>query len=640
MATTSKFVEIESVQKEPNKRISQTVTCITTTTTTMTKVINEPSIEPHADPDEVSCAQMPKILLYESTKDEENILTDDDTNSALSSIDSKELEGDLKEASPPMQDTIPNIDQIDTQMQNLSFISPVYRGGGGGGGGNATAKTDESVHHMSRQFDQLDLDGEKDGELDGEDPNDDKATKSGKSTFSGSVQTLSSNDTVDEELNQSENADKKDDSVIVLSDTDSEEEEDEEQPPKRNVSQEPPLKPTFTSSNDPAMYNISTIDSSTMQKVNNFFDNAPFVEPAGPDVTIEHSFNTSHRSQSDKEEIFVAETSDEESCNSVIDTSVTDKTGQQTDHKSKQKRINDDAESNQPEFSDNNITVDIPVIKSTSDQPRQLIRSQSGVKVKASHSSPIVKTASIDVDGLKRTSSNVIVRTPGSSIRVNSNNGQVNIAAKININIEIVEDSSEESSEDGIPPRKSQAIQSSEDCECSQYNNLNTNNVQSNDEVRKSSNSTSPGNSVDNARTPAKNGKLNAAKTPSKTPTKTPTTASKIKQFAFVPPKSMTKAKKIELKDAAEDNTKLSTKSIASESDGDENVFKVDKSIPVSPRDQELLVSGIHLFLVSTSRIDFELLNYSTKFTVMRGKRPKLFAAIQLLKGNKLIELL
>lgn len=526
---TSRFVTVESTnaQNEKNIPVSQTVMCTTTTTTTtMTRVLGEPA----AEGDDVSCAQKPRVLLYESTRDDD-ILTDDDTDSVGTSIDSKELESGLKEISQlTTQDTVANIDRIDTQMQSLSFISPLNRS-------KLTSKSEDNVQNMSRQFDQLELQNENEQE---------KNDTPSKCVLSCSVQTLSSNDSMDHaEVSAKEIQDKNESyEVIVLSDSDTDEAPaDEVVPRSRIVSQEPPLKPSYANSNDNVLYNLSSLDDDTaMQRVNNFFDNAPFVEPA------ENSFNTSHMSNSIREDIFVPETTDEES--------IDEENVQQIE--SEAKYSNEQIESNQPNFSDNNIIVDIPVIKSTSDQPRQIIRSTSGVRLTASRSSPIIKTTT------------GIIRTPGSSIRVKqcSNNGQVNIAAKININIQIVEDSSEESSEDNKPTRKSQAIQSSEEC---QHNHSI---ASSNPEVERATKNTHSKVFEDpKPHTPA-----------IETPKKTPSTASKLRQFEFVPPRSMSKIR--------DDNAEIKAvnRTISSETSENNDGFQIDKSIPISPRDQKLLV--------------------------------------------------
>lgn len=567
---TSKFVTVESVNAE--KEASQTVTCTTTTRTTMTRVVNEAPVEC----DEVPCAQKPKILLYESTKEDNgsDILTDDDTDSVGSSIDSKELELGIKEMSQlTTQGNAANIDRIDTQMQNLSFASPLNKG-------NSTTKSDEHFQNMSRQFDQLELQQESLKEITAE-----NIEEANNRSLSCSIQTLSSNDTMDHEaVEGAEEIQGKDDSneVIVLSDSDTDEPPPAEKEPRtRIMSQEPPLKPSFASSNDNAMYNISPLSSSAMQKVNNFFDNAPFVEP------IENSFSTSRMSNSVHEDVYVPETTDEESVNesavnesSIAESIKNDEVAKQTEQ-SEAIVLHEEIEQIQPDFSDNNIIVDIPVIKSTSDQPRQVIRSTSGVRLTASHSSPIIKTSA------------GIIRTPGSSIRVNSNNGQVSIAAKININIQIVEDSSEESSEDNMnkPARKSQAIQSSEDCPQNHSDRSSTPDGETAQKRGDQKPQEEP-----KPRTPARNNKLDAIKTP----TKTPSTANKLKQFEFVPPRSMSKNKIIDsptekktTSDSAD--TKPANKSISSESSECNDGFVVDKNIPVSPRDQRLLVSSICL---------------------------------------------
>lgn len=575
LATINSIVAIESVDAQ---KVTRTTT---TTTTTMTKVVQDQPLEIEAG--ELACAQKPKVLLYESTKEDNqsDILTDDDTDSVGSSIDSKEIEAGLKEISQPTtQGTATNIHRIHTQMQNLSFLSPSERE-------HLTVKNDENLKNMSRQFTQLDLCNDDSGS----DKTEENITQNEKSLLSNSIQTLSSNDTLDQEPNMSKKTGENNVSneVIVLSDSDTEEAAPESEPRKRNISQEPPLKPTCPSSNDAAMYNLSNIDNSAMQKVNNFFDNAPFIEPA------DSSFCSSRMSKSNnQEDVFIPETSDEESINnskSAINTSiVAAAVVEQPKESGFKEPQNEEMEQDRPDFSDNNIIVDIPVVKSTSDQPRQIIRQTSGVRLTASRSSPIVKTStsSFDPDGVKRKSSNIILTTPGSSIRVNSSNGQLNIAAKININIQIVEDSSEESSEDNKPARKSHAIQSSEDCQHSTDDYQSGNSNHSDEIIPKTLSSKVSPKDSNIARTPTKNTKLDTVKTPDKTPS----TASKIKQFQFVPPKSMTKNKKTVAEQENENvATKSSNQSIESEASENGDGFQVDKNIPISPRNQKLLVN-------------------------------------------------
>lgn len=587
MLATSRVVAVQSVneQKDRNTQAPQTVARVrtTTTTTTMTNMVEEALIDHHDN--DISCAQQQqqqKILLYESTRDETQsaLLTDDDMDSVNSSVDSK----DRKENSDLNQDTVDNdVDRIDTQMQSLSFMSTPD------GQGAGDVQGDDGLQHLSRQLDQLDIDNAPD---DFNEPVDEEQKRD-------SIVSLSSNDTSDDESEQLEDTQDQNDenSVIVLSDSDTEEAKASNEsspppspsPPKRIISQEPPLKPA--SSNDPAMYNISPIDSSSMQRVNNFFDNAPFIHPCEPIEEVENSFNSSRVSQkSQKSDVFIPETSDEESMieDSVKNDSVHDKSKQSNEKEKSEStdqqqndasvRADEELESNDANMSDNNIIVDIPVKKSASDQPRQVTKSPSGVRVKASRSSPITKTSS---------SNNVIIKKPGNcGFTVNSNNGQLNIAAKININIQIVEDSSEDSSEDNNKPnRKSQAIQSSEDQ--SSNRNTNTSSNDMNSESPKPTQADSEHDSL-NTRTPSKNSRLDSV---NKTP-KTPQTASKLKQFEFVPPKSMTKSKRPETsKQPAmnESGVKSLNKSITSEgseSDG----FQFDKHIPISPRDQKLLV--------------------------------------------------
>lgn len=558
---TSKFVTVE---KESRAQMTTTVVQ-TTTSSTITKVVNDEPKE--LDTEELSCAQQPKMLMYESTKDDaqSDLLTDDDTNS-LGSIDSNELPGRKQISQQSTQDnTGVNIDQIDTQLQNLSFVSPSVS--------RRDVNDDEHLQNMSRRLDKLDIDDDNQQE---DMPKQSLKLETNRLSVV-SIQTLSSTDIPDNDQNQSvatQNEQNNSDVVIVL--TDSEGDKDD----GRNC-REPPLKPKCPSINDGAMYNISPIDTLSMQQVNQFFDNAPFTEV----VEVDQSFNASRLSnKTDKDDDeCVPETTYEESIEnkSIVDSNSSDVAV-------------DQPKASEAIFSDNNIVMDIPVIKSTSDQPRQLIGSISGVRLTASHSSPLIKasTGATESECIKTSGSNVIVNTPTNAIRYNSSNGQLNIAAKININIQIVQESSEESCEEN--PRKSQAIRSSNEYE----NQSDIDDTQHANQSDSSSGGylkvplTRSPNTPRNRQTPAKNGKMKAINTP----TRTPSTGSKIKQFEFVPPKSMTKAKKTDTNLDTEtinsnNEAKSTNRSPISDNLDDENGFKVDTSIPISPRDQKLLVS-------------------------------------------------
>lgn len=658
LATTKTVAAASTnVKMETDRNITQTITHTTTTmSTTMPRDgrgigTNEKKLET------IPSEQKPKLLLYESTilhgttidkdPDASDSLTDDDTDSVRSSIDSNELEDGMKNVSQT-QPSVINIESIDSQMQILTVQSQSQHREDNDE--TKTSKTD--LVNLSHQFNFLDISQA-------------EPKRTNQSIYS--IQSLSSADTFDREGTEIQNNSiQKNEShdVIVLSDTESEVSiERPKEEATRRISQEPPLKCTATSDNDGAVYNISSnephlISSFAMQQVNQFFDNVPFTE------LCENSFNSTLLSRSLKDPVYVSESTDNESSadvSSKCDESVlkeipkhphgkpaVDDIPECSDNTDKVEEVN------KLEFSGNNIVFDIPVVKSSSDQPQQLIRSQSGIRLTAFNSSPITKPST----AFTTSASNVVLKKNGSSITVNSNNGQVEISAKININIHIStqeDSSSDASSEKNVPTNRPRITQSENFDEAANQCKINVNHISG-----KENRNTPNKQLISNAGTPKPNGTPKANKTPrlkenenvqrtikkpnegkeqnpgdgrsqsvkkaeqkpgiitptrpqiivddsyvndtrrsvkkrdlTKTPAKalpkTPSTASKLKEFEYVAPKSLTKSssKSRRLQNSVEKQGKK--KHATDETLHKDDSFEVDQRIPITPKDQKLL---------------------------------------------------
>lgn len=612
----TKAVAVETVDGDVNavKKVTQLVAQRTTTTMT------EPT---HQSEDKnTEGGRKPKMLLYESTishssmaGDEtkhSDIMTDDDTDSASSSIELSMRELSLK--TQPLVDKINPI-EMTTATDNAE----------------TNENEVENLLNLSHQFKSLGISQNK-TEL--------KKNNTNRSTCS--IHSISSTESVgNEKIDKNDtNQQSESDEIIVLSDT------DEEEP--LEISQEPPLKPALLSNNDAGAFNVtptlsSKVDDVVMEKVNHFFDNIPHTE------FIENSFNTTLISTSLREEVYVSESSEDES---EIHSTSNENDQQNT------KNVTEATEKTEPkrdelEYSGNNIVLDIPVVKSSSDQPHQLIKSLSGIRLTGSNSSPVIRTSVTNTNSefVRTPTGNVLLKKTGSSIKVNSNGGQVNISAKININIQITstDSSSDTSSEDKETETQNRRktlteaqTQNESDGNLNQSSDECTQNATScdpnyiptpmdrsidlepNDNNEKDDLANGTTESVSIAEksivneTPKSHKNLNnystcSNRTPNtvknmtlKTPKasakkhprvveadspKTPTTASKLKQFQYVAPKSLTKSSSKMQKNQEIDrprqkqSEKNGTKSGTTGAEG----FVVDENIPVEPHDQRLL---------------------------------------------------
>lgn len=657
---TTKTVAVQATNKDLNTgvKVTQTITHTTTKRTTLSNSINDGDFEsepiPCAQQPKILLCES---TVGQDDDDDDNggMLTDDDTDTMGSiSIDSQEIEDGLKELSQPTQDNgnnpienIGNTDQVDTidaigdsesfgsmepiqdtepnkvvkptesmeseksieqiesivvaqpaeylypvnelydietQMQSLSFISPFIAN-------SVRPKNDENMQNLSHQLKRMDIaveKGEEQKPLTAETIESANVSEK-KAVLECSIQTLSSTEpeehkpSVEKDCNESSD-------VIVLSDS-----ECGDEPAMLNAKSSaiPPI--SEPSENDGAVYNTSSLmpksmvelDSEVEKKLNRFFDNIPFVEPA------ENSFNTTQLSATVDDPLFVAETSDE---GSVVDKTASEVSASQhsepvapivtapkpaisvkltksneSEHNERPKASKEVTRPTTPaEISSNSIVVDIPVIKSSSDQPSSVIRSHSGVRLKTSNSSPIIKLNSID--------------------------GQVNISAKININIQIApmtDSSSDASSDRGSKSSKSEPVTSSDDQNANdpvtskeKVVTVNIEEVVMSDENRAPSKGAQlkKPSVVNSPRTPT----VERKKTIQGDTIKTPSTASKLKQFTFQAPRSMTKTKPNDTPKSKKP-TKDANDTSTGDDDGNQSKFKVDDNIPISAEHQMLL---------------------------------------------------
>lgn len=611
---TTKTVAVQSTDKDLNTgaEFTRTITHTTTKRATLTEPMNDDG-ELESEP---ACAQKPRILLCESTVGQEDasnsqqdILTDDDTLGSIS-IDSQEIEAGLKELSQPTQEytnvridesepiisvpfdnapsqpieptelgefenpteslypvkALADIESIDTQMRSLSFISPFFKN-------DRPQKVDENVQRLSHQLESLDLviNNRASQEMPLNTTQVDRKSLAKKEHLNYSIQTLSSTtESVDNKLPSAARHSKHE--VIILSDSES------EMAIQPNINKAPAQPATEPSDNDGAVYNTSSLvpkaiadlDSEVLSKLNRFFDNAPFTEAA------ENSFNTTPLSNSVHDVVYVGETTDEESAVEKTVSEVSEQVNEpeqqvnteETNVNTHQNGISE----RQTEISDNNIVVDIPVIKSSSDQPPQVIRSHSAVRLKASNSSPIIKLNSID--------------------------GQVNISAKININIQIApitDSSSDTSSDKSSKSSKSGPVASSGDPNSNDDANSNEMPVQVKLEKKCKITKAEASNAGydDIASGTSKNSSLPKSPfTPARKKlmqcenVKTPSTASKLKGFEFQAPRSMTKTKPpIESPKTAKKNSTP----VQHEAQAKSSNFQIDNNIAVSAEHQRLL---------------------------------------------------
>lgn len=354
--------------------------------------------------------QKPKLLLYETTvetaskfskNDSSSILTDDDTDSVGSSVDTNFFNNIL--AGGKVEQCAQKVNDIESQLENLSISTPTTKS-------SVINKRDEE---LSEKLQQLDLIKETDEFKAFQQRTDEKSflhcsaiTLSSKATSPDKKSTKSS------ENNQTELEDI--DEVIVLSDT-SEDEEDEEddsvQPAKQKSGEERFYNVT------PSAANNSKLNSLVMNRINNFFDNVPEAEAV-------HTNNTTILSAdlSQHQSLYVSETSIEEEDQDVsISKENSNDEEMDVSNKSTYFESEDNAklvENENTASKNSNPNVDKYIQPSPPKTPSSNLISNK----QSSESTPIPVTNS------------------ASSVQVTSvNSGQINISAVININIKISE---------------------------------------------------------------------------------------------------------------------------------------------------------------------------------------------------------
>lgn len=534
----------------------------TTTTTVMTTEKVELN-NAEALPSVKASGQKPKILCDSTlttgdTKNdnESDILTDDDTDSVGSSVDTEFIEKALDNTIAPADTN--EVDEVGTDFNRMSISMMTTQ-----------PKNEKSFLEISTQFDRLTVKNEQETNtqdahcsivtLSSTNDDDDQDTKSGISSSS--------------EMNE----------VIVLTDSDNDEKE-------RRVSEM--LQPPTASSDD---FNVSAMaddlpESSAMHKVNDFFDNVP--EPKNRTILSDVSvINATHQ-----ESIYVSQT--------IFD-DTQDDSKLAFDQQSVAK-VNDNGEDEALHVTDNDIRIDIPVSKSSSDQPRQLTKTQSGIKLTTTNSTPIIESTVKKSQCIPRSSSNTprdlsaLIKNNGGSIKLHTDsNGQVNISARININIHIAKiddessDDSRRDTKDRTTPKDTPAIdsESSENAKQSEKNVQSPpqNEVQEAEIIVKAVFDTDDvieaSNDVIEATIDDK-----AAERKPPTTTKTPSTANKLKQFEYATPKSMTKTSKKLIYETPK--MKAPTTVENDKENLPDNLpegFQIDKTIPVAAKDQLLL---------------------------------------------------
>lgn len=578
---------------ERQETISAQISTTTTTTTVIEQQIENAPVAiagrmVSKETATTNSGQRPKILMYESTltakvDDATDLLTDDDTNSVGSSIDSEFIQTIDKNN----ESTTKNTEQVGIQLESLS-ISATYT--------DQRTTQDKSVDDMmnlSHRLSGMDLLGQADTVV--KSMKTESQAELDETNRNCSAVTLSSTESeVENEEPETKASDGRKSSIIVLSDSD---DESSAQPPLKTV---PRSTADYLVSSDPpsdAVVNLPS--SSVMHKIDEFFDNVP-------------SLNTSLIENEPVEEIHVSESTcnddpSENTSNSIEEPSIGNKSVTHDDANRSSPSIVpatcDDASSEEDEFVGVTEVRNVPVAKSSSDQVHPVSCMLSGIKVKTTNSTPIIESAIHNADGVRRTDSNGLsaaVKSTGSTIKFNTDsNGHLNIAAKININIQISnastsEDSSPETSQKDEASLDTPAIESETIPETA-----NTKKSSAEDASDSESVTSLPATQVKSIASSPEQQKphrrhfqapsihvsvrdTNSPRTPA---------INRLKSFEFSAPKSMTKLSAAENSSYVTPRRKLAAQPNKENELPDEmpNGFRIDKSINVDPKDQLLL---------------------------------------------------
>lgn len=565
--------------------------------------------------------QKQNVLLHEVSstmskmeKDESIITDDDDTNSIGSSVDTDFINDIISPTTKVNQSNNHKsefVEEIGTQLKNISISSPAQFFH------DKFEQDAQNMSGLSQKFTEMGLlrNTTDDFKVNERSKQDDEACQSKsdavrKSLLEMSVVTISSVSAHEREQQilavHVANADTVETpiDVIVLSDSE--------------LGSNPGSRDDI---NQIVFYNVSTetetekphtVNTMIMDKVNKFFDNVP--------DQIEDSFTTEKpiKPAVADESIYISETCPSDTAQNESD-AVSDNLS--------------DANLNAAKMlTDGNASIreadaDVFVSAHGSDlQPtngtNHFTEGQIIAMSVESHADPSPQICTVASD-LKEKSPEMI-KNAGSSIKITSSNlascgEKVSISAQININIQISGLDSTTSESDDSNYSNQQLENSSE-----QIGN-NDDDESIDDELQHSTRSTSvtpaktpvktpvkapinpPAETAANTlvktpvRTPRKTPIKNTLKTPRSINKNTPNSVLKLKQFEFVPPKSLTKTKKNipNEKDSTdsetfrtaqvEEKSKTTDKKRDDDSDKEAYDFVIDRNIPVAPKDQMLL---------------------------------------------------
>lgn len=566
-------------------------------TTTMTTIVDRNENVAAAVPERVgskdsattNSGQRPKILMYESTVTSKNdtsvnehsidVLTDDDTNSVGSSIDAEFIhKTDTNNESK-------RVERVGTELESLDISTSIDQLT------TQDKSRDDSLVNLSHQFSGMGL-LRKPQAMKSEEPE----------AQDYSALTLSSADSADgNDKPKATTDDSRKHSIITLSDTD---DESINQPPLKIIPR--PMEDYNVSSNLPADALANLPSSTLMHKMQKFFDNVPSLNAS---VSSEHLDRTNEHGN---ESIYVSETTvgdddsesashhepsiDQANMSSVPDETEANRGSTERSLESVVPETEAGDNAIEDELAGVNEMRNVPLTKSSSDQARPVVKTLSGIKLTTTNSTPIIESSVRDADGVKRSNSNnvsAIVKNTGSSIKFNAgSSGQLNIAAKININIQISnhdtstsEDSSPEQSMKDEASLETPAIESEPIAETAK-------NSQNESSSSDSGDSLPPTQAKSVASSPEQHPPPQAK--PDRgcdTPT-TPSVIQKIKSYEFVAPKSMTKTGATDASGYETPKRKMAAAHPDKENDLPEQLpdgFQIDRSIGVDPKDQLLL---------------------------------------------------
>lgn len=559
---TSTISKMEACNRK--ETINAEVSTFTTTTVIQPEeIVAVPTHITSKGTNATNSGQKPKIMLYESTMTSKNatnlneagadVMTDDDTNSVSSTSDHE----------------FANSISIDT-----------------------TAKTprldaNDGMLNLSQRFGGMDLVH-----------NIDTMPTEQREDLDETAMTLSSTESApkDQPSNVTTSNRSSKSSVIVLSDTEEEEEEVDggsDQPPLKIIPR--PMEDYNVSSSLPSTAVASLPSSTLMHKINKFFDNVPSMDTSSLNESM-LSIRSAASGDAPHESIHVSEsTCDDDSKNDTVDT---DNQSARDDNIQVNIEMMDRSSPSvipetcydpiEDELADVGEVRNVPVTKSSSDQVRPVTKTLSGIKLTTTNSTPIIESSVRSADGVKRSNSNNL----SAAVKLNKGStGQLNIAAKININIQISNNdtsTSEESSPEtslrdegtvDTPAIESEPIPDQSEQNQSNADSLQNSSVDDLPETQAKSTASSP------ERRPS----LPQIKLVCATP-KTPSAIDRVKSFEFVAPKSMTKSDKPEqLKTPKRKEKTPQANKENLQSEETPEGFVVDETIGVDPKDQLLL---------------------------------------------------